>query len=144
MGQDRKGVWQQVLYVGGQCGDSLSLSLSLDLSLFLSPSSCPSPLPLLPSISSPSSPPPPHPSLCYSKTGILVFGEKGVPGGTEAVSSALSINNIPYEELSGAEANRRYPQQLQFPENYTCVYEMSGGLLKANKAVATLQVYSIP
>ena len=78
-----------------------------------------------------------------SKTGVLVFGEKGLKGGTESVINALSENSIPHDVLSGAEVNARYSDQLKVPDRYVCTFEHSGGILRANKAVATLQVCAL-
>ena len=75
-----------------------------------------------------------------SQAGVLVFGERGAKGGTESVIDALMDNAIPHEVMSGAEANARYPDQLKLPDGYICAFEGSGGILRANKAVATFQV----
>ena len=48
--------------------------------------------------------------------------------------------NVPHEVFAGSEANRRYPDQLKLPDSYACVFERDGGILRANKAVAALQV----
>ena len=78
-----------------------------------------------------------------SQAGVLVFGERGVKGGTESVIDALMDNAIPHEVMSGAEANERYPDQLKLPDRYICAFEGSGGILRANKAVATFQVLDL-
>ena len=75
-----------------------------------------------------------------SQAGVLVFGERGAKGGTESVIDALRDNDIPHDVMSGAEANARYPDQLKLPNGYICAFEGSGGILRANKAVATFQV----
>ena len=74
-------------------------------------------------------------------------GEKGINGGTELVINALSENDVPHDVLSAAETNARYSDQLKLPDRYVCTFEHSGGILRANKAIATLQVcvcYSTP
>ena len=37
-------------------------------------------------------------------------------------------------------ANRRYPNQLQLPSNYECVFEEDGGILFASRCLAAFQV----
>jgi sarcosine oxidase/L-pipecolate oxidase len=74
----------------------------------------------------------------YRKTGILVFG----PRKNIAVSStahSLASGQVPHEQFSGREANRRYSQQLKLPEDYQCVFEEGGGILNAQKAVLAFQ-----
>ena len=63
------------------------------------------------------------------------------------VINALSENDVPHDVLSAAETNARYSDQLKLPDRYVCTFEHSGGILRANKAIATLQVcvcYSTP
>ena len=75
-----------------------------------------------------------------SQAGVLIFGERGIKGGTDSVIDALTDNAIPHKVMSGAEANARYPDQLKLPDRYVCAFESSGGILRANKAVSTFQV----
>ena len=77
--------------------------------------------------------------FCCRRTGILVFGP---PTDPDVLSTARSLasGNVPYEELSGREANRRYPQQLKLPEDHRCVFEEGGGILNAQRAVLAFQV----
>ena len=56
------------------------------------------------------------------------------------VATSLSTHGVAHQVFSGSEANSRYPQQLNLPENYKCVFEEDGGILRASKAVAALQV----
>ena len=53
---------------------------------------------------------------------------------------SLSQNNIPHRIFTGKEANEIYSDQLCLPEDYVCVIEDDGGILRANAAVAALQV----
>ena len=52
----------------------------------------------------------------------------------------MEVNDIPHEVMSGREANQRYPDQLKLPDDYKCVYEGSGGIILAAKALAAFQV----
>ena len=65
-----------------------------------------------------------------------------------AVSStarSLASGQVPHEQFSGREANRRYSQQLKLPEDYQCVFEEGGGILNAQKAVLAFQVsHNVP
>ena len=66
------------------------------------------------------------------------------PPKNSAVSStarSLASGRVPHQTFSGREANRRYPQQLKLPEDYTCVFEEGGGILNAQRAVLAFQVY---
>ena len=54
---------------------------------------------------------------------------------------SMKVNNVPHQVMSGREANKRYPQQLKLPEDYLCAFEEDGGILRASKAVAALQVW---
>ena len=71
------------------------------------------------------------------KTGILAFGDSKI----QMYIDSLSQNNIPHRIFTGKEANEIYPDQLCLPEDYVCVMEDDGGILRANAAVAALQVY---
>ncbi len=53
---------------------------------------------------------------------------------------SLEQNNTPHTVMTGREANNKYPNQLKLPEDYICVTEDTGGILKANTAVSVLQV----
>jgi sarcosine oxidase/L-pipecolate oxidase len=77
-------------------------------------------------------------STLYRKTGILVFGS---PRNISVSSTAHSLasGQVPHEQFSGREANRRYSQQLKLPEDYQCVFEEGGGILNAQKAVLAFQ-----
>ena len=73
------------------------------------------------------------------KTGILMFGEADNCK-LRAYIDSMKGCGIPYETFSGKEATRRYPHQLKLPDNYSCVFDQDGGLLRANRALAALQV----
>ena len=77
--------------------------------------------------------------MLHRKTGILVFGNDTI----KSYIRSLEENNTPHNVLTGKEANDRYPNQLTLPEDYICVTEDDGGILKANIAVSALQVYVI-
>lgn len=77
-----------------------------------------------------------------SRTGILVFGPKG-NSGVESVVTSLGTHGVAHEVLSGSEANSKYPQQLKLPEDFTCVFEEGGGILRASKAVFAFQVNAL-
>ena len=47
---------------------------------------------------------------------------------------------VPYVIYTASEANKKYSNQLKLPESFSCVIEHDGGILKADKALATLQV----
>ncbi len=42
--------------------------------------------------------------------------------------------------MTSKETNEKYSKQLNVPDDHTCVLEEDGGFLKANVALATLQV----
>ena len=67
-----------------------------------------------------------------------MFGEEDTEV-AEAISSLRSCG-VEHEVFSGAEANRRYPQQLRLPPDFRCVMEKDGGILCADKCWAALQV----
>ena len=53
------------------------------------------------------------------------------------------MNNIPHKIMTGREANREYNQQLQLPDDYLCIFEECGGILRATIAVAAMQVVKL-
>lgn len=57
-----------------------------------------------------------------------------------SVLHALAACGIPHEVVSAGEANKRVPQ-LNLPPEYECVLEEDGGILSAQSAVKTMQVY---
>ena len=77
--------------------------------------------------------------LPFRKTGILVFGEASSEPVQQYIDTVRECG-VPHEVFTGREANRRYPDQLKLPDSYKCVYEYEAGILRANKAVTTLQV----
>ena len=68
-----------------------------------------------------------------------MFGETD---NIQAYIDSMKGCGVPYEAFSGKEANRRYPHQLKLPDNYSCVFEDDGGILRANRALAALQVFN--
>ena len=68
-----------------------------------------------------------------------MFGEADSPDVQSYIDSMRECE-VSHEVLSGKEANRRYPHQLKLPDSYSCVFEEDGGILRANKALAALQV----
>ena len=73
----------------------------------------------------------------------MVICENGVRG-LHVYKDAMDTHNIPHDVLSAAEANRRFPDQLNLPDSCVCLLEHEGGVLKASKALATLQVAISP
>ena len=71
-----------------------------------------------------------------------MFGPKG-NSGVDSIVTSLSTHGVGHEVFSGSEANSRYPQQLKLPDDYSCVFEGGGGILRASKAVFALQVNSL-
>lgn len=71
-----------------------------------------------------------------------MFGPKG-NSGVESVVTSLSTHGVAHEVLSGSEVNSKYPQQLKLPEDFTCVFEEGGGILRASKAVFAFQVNAL-
>ena len=78
----------------------------------------------------------------FRKSGVLAIARKGQPG-LDLYIESLNKNGVPYDLLTGEEANRRYPQQLKLPSDCWCIYEADGGVLKASLALKTLQVFDV-
>ena len=78
-------------------------------------------------------------SLALRKTGMYVVGERGNKSVDEYIGP-MKENGIVYKIFSGAEVSMKYSGQVNFPEDYQCVYEGDSGILKAHKAVETMQV----
>ena len=53
------------------------------------------------------------------------------------------MNGHSHKIMTGREVNELYPKQFKLPNDYLCVTEEDGGILKANTAVAALQVFSM-
>ena len=68
---------------------------------------------------------------------MLVFGDATI----NPYITSLQQNNIPHNVTNGKMINSLYPNQLNIPNDYTCVIDDEAGILKASKAVLTLQVY---
>lgn len=69
-----------------------------------------------------------------------MFGPRGCHE-VESVLKALATCGISHEVLDASEASRRVPQ-LNLPHGYECVLEEDGGILSAQGAVKTMQVYN--
>ena len=70
---------------------------------------------------------------------MLSFGQND-DSVIQSYISSFRECGVPHEVFTGREANRRYPDQLKLPDSYKCVYEYDAGILRANRAVTTLQV----
>mmetsp|Transcript_33627 Transcript_33627/g.106927 ORF Transcript_33627/g.106927 Transcript_33627/m.106927 type:complete len:453 (+) Transcript_33627:164-1522(+) len=73
----------------------------------------------------------------FTPTGGIDFGEDGSPGITNVVASS-EINGEPYEVLSPAELQARFPMWA-LPEGYSAVYSPQSGVLDATRGVAVHQ-----
>ena len=83
--------------------------------------------------------------LFSSKTGIYVFGSKDSKGSLKGSSVAdyiqsMEDNGVSHRVMTAKEVNDDYNDQLKLPDDYLCVSEEDGGILRASKAVDTLQV----
>lgn len=70
---------------------------------------------------------------------MYVIGEKGNSSVTSYIEP-MKENGVRYDILSGAEVTERYSKQMSFPGDYMSVYEGDSGILRAGRAVATMQV----
>ena len=68
-----------------------------------------------------------------------MFGEERA-GFVQQYAKLMEDNSVPYQVMPARDANKKYSDQLQLPEDYLCLIEEDGGILRASKAVATLQV----
>lgn len=68
----------------------------------------------------------------YFKSGGIDFGHPEQPY-LQAMMAALRQHNIPFEQLSPAEAMQRFPQ-FRFDEEMSVVYQADGGVLAATRA----------
>ena len=73
------------------------------------------------------------------KTGSIIFAEEKI-GLVQRYAKSMEDNLVPHQVMPAREANEKYSDQLQLPEDYLCLTEEDGGILRASKAVATLQV----
>ncbi|MDJ0730740.1 MAG: N-methyl-L-tryptophan oxidase [Crocosphaera sp.] len=71
----------------------------------------------------------------YIKTGELDFGPLNAPSMQE-VANSMTRENIPYETLTAAEINQRFPQ-FTIPETMEGLYQEDTGILKASRCVLT-------
>ena len=82
--------------------------------------------------------------LIFSKTGIIVFGpEKSASNSRKRIQDyiqSMEDNGVSHRIMTAKEVNDEYKDQLKLPDEYLCVSEEDGGILRASKAVATLQV----
>ena len=76
----------------------------------------------------------------HRRTGILVFGPSDHKDVLSTASSLVS-NQVTHTVYTGREANQRYSQRLNIPDDYKCIFEDGGGMLDAQRALQTFQVY---
>ena len=76
-----------------------------------------------------------------SKTGGLHFGSAASKN-LKGVISGFQHLGVKYEELSSAEANKRF-QFFNLPVDHKCVIEEDAGILAASKAVDAFQVRNL-
>ena len=68
-----------------------------------------------------------------TRTGIIEAGPPGSPLVRGSRASA-DLNAIPYEALSGAEVNARFPAFV-FPPDWECLFQPDAGVLEPEKAI---------
>ena len=73
------------------------------------------------------------------KTGSIIFAEEKT-GLVQRYAKSMEDNSVLHQVMPAREANEKYSDQLQLPEDYLCLIGEDGGILRASKAVATLQV----
>lgn len=71
----------------------------------------------------------------YTRTGGLDFG-RADQASLHQIMAALTETNIPFETLTPAEAQKRFPQ-FCFDEDMTVLYQADTGILSASKCVTT-------
>lgn len=137
--------WYTLLYMMSLCIMFVQSYLSIhpfiheSIHLYIYPCVCP-----FIQVSCPSSIHPFIPTVLYMvssnrKTGILALG-KATDSSIDLYHSSLDINGVPHKVLTGREAKKLYPRQLSIPDDDRCIFEPNGGILKASKALRTLQV----
>ena len=67
----------------------------------------------------------------------MAFGRRNL---VQHYAESLTAVGVTHKLMSGKEANQRYPMQLQLPDDYITIFEGDGGILRANKALAAMQV----
>ena len=67
----------------------------------------------------------------------MAFGKRNL---VQHYADSLAAVGVTHKLMSGKEANQRYPMQLQLPDDYIAIFEGDGGILRANKALAAMQV----
>lgn len=72
------------------------------------------------------------------RTGGLDFFPPGQDVALQRLLEACTRHNVDFEMLSSSEAGRRYPL-LRVPQGYSVVFSPDAGVLKATKAVHSLQ-----
>ena len=72
---------------------------------------------------------------------MYVLGKKGSKL-VEKFIGPMEENGIAYELSSGANVSKKYSGQMNFPDDYKCVFEGDSGILKASKAMEVIQVSS--
>lgn len=70
------------------------------------------------------------------QTGGLDFAQPGTPS-YEGTRASLAAAGVPFEELDHAALAERFPQ-MRMPDGMVGVYQSEGGLLNADRCVATL------
>ncbi|XP_067683658.1 peroxisomal sarcosine oxidase-like isoform X2 [Haliotis asinina] len=73
----------------------------------------------------------------FSQTGFIAIGKyKG--NYLDNNASSLQRNNARFEYLAPQDFRRRYPM-LRYPDDYSCVADPEGGILRADKALLAYQ-----
>ena len=52
----------------------------------------------------------------------------------------MTANGVKSQLFSGKEANEKYPNQLKLPDDYNCFFVENCGMIRASRALVTLQV----
>ena len=72
------------------------------------------------------------------KTGKLVFGSASkVNAYYDSIHDKKKVSCV---LMTSKETNEKYSKQLKLPDDFVCVFEDDAGLLKADVALAALQV----
>ena len=68
---------------------------------------------------------------------------KATESSIDLYHNSLDLNGVPHKVLTGREAKKLYSCQLSIPDDDRCIFEPNGGVLKASKALRTLQVFNL-
>ena len=71
-----------------------------------------------------------------SENGCLAFGKEAVI----SFNKKMTANGVESQLMSGKEVNEKYPNQLKLPDDYNCFFIKNCGMIRASRALATLQV----